>query len=61
MDGPKRVSLPITGIMKEQFMDFLQTLLDIFFAQLDNLTQQFMTDVLLLVEAFMNQLFGVLL
>lgn len=53
--------MPITGIMKEQFMDFLQTLLDIFFAQLDNLTQQFMTDVLLLVEAFMNQLFGVLL
>ncbi len=42
-------------------MNFLQQLLDIFFEQLDDLTQQFFTDVLLLVEVFMTQLFDTLL
>jgi hypothetical protein len=42
-------------------MNFLQQLLDIFFDQLDDLTQQFFTDILLLVDAFMGQLFGALL
>jgi hypothetical protein len=42
-------------------MDFLQQLLDIFFEELDDLTQQFFTDILLLVEAFMSHLFGTLL
>ncbi len=41
-------------------MNFLQPLLDMFLDQLDDLVQQFMTDVLLLVQAVMEQLFGVL-
>ena len=42
-------------------MDFLQQLIDVFLEQLDDLTQQFFTDILLLIEAFMAQLFGTIL